>query len=82
MVMNGQSSYSEISCIGTLVTEKMQIGKLLAKLITKARLETCGLHHRSPSSILTLLLVHYCLNPNYQETKGSCKLRVDAGGED
>jgi len=56
----------EISCIGTLVTGKMQIGKLLAKLITKARLETCGLHHRSPSLILTLLPVHYCLNPNYR----------------
>ena len=37
-----------------------------AELITKARLETYGLHHRSPSLILTLLLVHYCLNPNYR----------------
>ena len=64
MVMNGQCSYSKISCTGTLVKGKMQIGKLLAKLITKAPLETCGLHHRSPSWILILLLVHFCLNPN------------------
>ena len=66
MAMNGQCSYSGISCIGTLVTVKMQIGKLLAKLVTKARLETCGLHHRSPSLVLTLLLVHFCLRPNYR----------------
>ena len=66
MAMKGQCSYSEISCIGTLVPGKMQIGKLLAKLITKARLETCSLHHRSPSLVLKLLLVHYCLSPNYR----------------
>jgi len=65
-VMNGQCSYSEISCTGTLVTGKMQTGKRLAKLITKAQLETCGVHHRSPTLILTLLLVYYCLNPNYR----------------
>ncbi|XP_068716647.1 uncharacterized protein [Montipora capricornis] len=45
---------------------KRQIGKVLTKLSTKARLETCGLHRRSPSLILTLLLVHYCLKPNYR----------------
>ena len=65
MVTNGQCSYSEISCIGTLVKGKMQIGKVLTKLSAKPRLETCGLHHRSPSLILTLLLVLY------QTTAGS-----------
>lgn len=51
-----------------IIAGKMQIGKVLTKLITKARSETCGLHQRPPSLNLTLPPVntHYCLKPNYR----------------
>lgn len=32
---------------------------------SQTRLETRCLQHRSPSLILTVLLMHYCLKPNY-----------------